>query len=197
MIGLAGANDFDRRQEQTFLKQLGRLTPGAARHGTAHIRLMRDTGGKSDEVAFVKNRCDQCHIRHVGQVPLIGVIADQRIAVSETVLAVYFEDPADEMKIDRAVKKHRRRDGEASLAVGDDAAEIAGFTHDCRISRAVEPVIHFFHQAGDAAAKDLDGYGVWTRHVSILVSVGALSGCSEKSRLSYQRLLRHSRHPCY
>ena len=81
--------------------------------------------------------------------------------VGETVFAVYVNDTADQVKIDRAVEKHRRRDSEPTLTVCHHAAEITGFANDGGVSGAVEPVIHLFHQAGNAAAEDLDCYWIW------------------------------------
>src|SRR5215475_5204065 len=64
------------------------------------------------------------------------------------------------MAIDRGMKEHRWGDDQAAVAVENHARKIARFADDGGIAGAVEMKMHFFDQARDLVAQNLDGDGV-------------------------------------
>ena len=64
------------------------------------------------------------------QSALIGMIADENIPLADiagfAILAVIeFENAPHEIAIDRRMKKHRRRNNQADIAIQNNAGEIA------------------------------------------------------------------------
>ena len=157
--------DLDRRDQQPFVIHLGGVGGRRSRDGAAEIGLVGDRARKGDDPAAGEHRRDERHVGDVGQAAFIGVIGDEHVAVADAVVrvrAVKRKDAPDQMAIDRGMEKHRRRDDQPAVAVEDHAGKIPQFADDGGIAGAVEMVMHFFHQARDLVAQDLDGDGVQT-----------------------------------
>jgi hypothetical protein len=146
--------ELHRRDQHALLEHFGGLAVGAAGDHAADIRLVRDAAGESDECILMKDRRDDGEIRGVRQIALVGMIAQQEVAIRQRA-AMHLEDAADKMEIDRRMQDHRRRHRNAAAAVGNDAGEIARLADDGRIAGAEEMIVHLLHQACDPVAQKL------------------------------------------
>src|SRR5580704_16028067 len=120
---------------------------------------MRNRSGKADQRGAGNDRRNESHVGHMRQAAVIGMIADEHVAVAD-IAAVQLENLCHQMPIHRRMKEHRWRHEQAAVAVEDDAGKVARLADDGRIAGAVEMVVHFLHQAADAIAHDLGGDGV-------------------------------------
>src|SRR5580704_1990693 len=140
---------------------------------------MRNRSGKADQRGAGNDRRYESHVGHMRQAAVIGMIADEHVAVGD-IATVQLENLCHQVTIDRRVKKHRRRHEQSAMAVEDDAGEIARLADDGRIAGAIEMIVHLLHQAADAVAHDLGGDGV--DHVQPVRSKMRLPWRSTKAR---------------
>ena len=163
-VGLRDAtiHDLDRRQQKPLLEHLGGIGRGRARHGAAHVCLVRDRAGKRDDLAAGEDGRDKGHVGDMREAALVGMVRDEDVAVLDLRLGagIGLADALDEMPVDRGVEEHRRRHDQPPFAVKNHAAEVARLADDGGVAGAVEVVMHFLHQARDLVAQDLDGDGV-------------------------------------
>jgi hypothetical protein len=71
--------------------------------------------------------------------------------------AIELKDTADQMAIDRRMKEHGRCNNQPSRSIENHTTEIARFPYDRRVTGTIEMIMHFFDQARDLVADDLNG----------------------------------------
>ena len=183
-VDRAAAENFQRRNQQAFLEQVGGIAAVGAGDLAAEVGLVRDVADEADDALAREHRRDDGHVGGVVLAGLVGMVDDEGVAgrgiaaIAPADLVHLCRQRPDMQGLRNALRHH------AAVAVEDGEGEILALLDDRRIARAehVEGEL-----ASDLQRRLIDDFEVDG------VQWGPPSACSGEVGTGSRTNMRHSR----
>ena len=166
-VDAVGGPHADRRHQESVMEDLARRRAGRTRHQPADIGLVGDAHPEGDQPSLVEGGRRDHEIGDVAVARLVGVVADEAVAVAHGLRRVALEDAADRLGIEQRMVLQPAADHDhAAGAVGQPRGAVLGFAENRRVAAMEQRMRHRLGGLAQAAQHHLDGDRIQAHGVS-------------------------------